>query len=406
MSSLRTLFLSLAVFAGLASGATGSGLTALARVDSAASALRDDGGAVVVDLALSQPVPWRAYTLDAPRRLVVDFSDVQWDGPVQSDSVQTGAVTTGPVAPGWSRMVVELGAPLAIRQAALDTSAPDGRARLLIRLDPVDAAAFAATSGVPADFALALPRPVVPAVPPKPEGRLRVVLDPGHGGIDPGAEYDGMTEAALMLTFARELREALLRAGFDVLMTREADVFVPLEARVTFGREADADVFLSLHADSLPEGAGSAHGATVYVLSEDASDEASQRLAEKHDGADLMAGVDLSGQGDEIALVLMDMARVETEPRTQRLAQILIDEITEEAGRMNRQPLRSANFSVLRSPAIPSVLIELGFLSSRADRARLADPEWRGKAAAGIRDALVAWSVEERARASLLRTRP
>lgn len=406
MSSLRILLPALAVVIGLASGVLASGLTALARVDGATSVLRDDGGAMVVDLALSQPVPWRAYTLDSPRRLVVDFSEVQWDAPLRNDSAQAGAVTTGPVAPGWSRMVVELGAPLAIRQAALDTSAPDGRARLLIRLDPVNAADFAAASGKPPDLAITLPKPVVPAPAPKTGNRLRIVLDPGHGGIDPGAQYGGLSEAAMMLTFAFELREVLLREGFEVLLTREADVFVPLEARVTFAREAEADLFLSLHADSLPVGAGSAHGATVYVLSEDASDMASQRLAEKHDGADLMAGVDLRGQGDAIALVLMDMARVETEPRTRRFADLLIEEITAEAGRMNHRPLRYANFSVLRSPAIPSVLLELGFLSSPRDRAKIADAEWRAKAARGIGDAIVRWEAEERTRASLLRTRP
>jgi N-acetylmuramoyl-L-alanine amidase len=233
-----------------------------------------------------------------------------------------------------------------------------------------------------------------------------VVLDPGHGGIDPGAQYEGLSESDLMLTFARELRELLIRAGFDVAMTRDADVFVPLEARVTFAREVEADVFLSLHADSLPEEAGSAHGATVYLLSEEASDIASQRLAERHDGADLVAGVDVTGQGDEIALVLMEMARVETEPRSRHLAEMLIAEITEEAGRMNHRPLRSAGFSVLRSPSVPSILIELGFLSSPRDRAKIADPEWRAKAAKGIRDALVLWADEDAARARLLRTRP
>jgi N-acetylmuramoyl-L-alanine amidase len=406
MSSLRILCLALAVLAGLASAAVASGLTALARVEGAVSALRDDGAAVVVDLSLSQPVPWRAYTLDAPRRLVIDFSDVTWDGVLRQESARLGAISTGPVAPGWSRMVVGLAAPLAIRQAALDTSAPDGGARLLLRLEEVDAAAFAAASGAPADLALALPRAVVPAPPPRAADRLRVVLDPGHGGIDPGAQYEGMTEAAMMLTFARELREELLRAGVEVLMTRDADVFVPLEARVSFARAAEADLFLSLHADSLPEGAGSAHGATVYVLSEEASDVASQLLAERHDGGDLMAGVDLTGQGDEIALVLMDMARVETEPRTRAIADLLIERITEEAGRMNHRPLRYANFSVLRSPSVPSVLIELGFLSSARDRAKIADPEWRAKAAAGIRDAVLEWQAGERARAPLLRTRP
>ena len=406
MSSLRVILLCLALAAGAATGAFAQGLTALARVDAAASSVRDEGAGLVVELALSQPVPWRAYTLERPRRLVIDFSEARFDAPVPVASPRAGAVSAGPIQPGWSRMVLELGEALAIEEAGLDTSAADGRARLTLRLAPVSAEDFAAASGAPPDLARTLPEPVVPALPPKPEGRLRVVLDPGHGGIDPGAEYDGLTEADLMLTFARELRELLVREGFDVAMTRDADVFVPLEARVSFAREAEADLFLSLHADSLPEEAGSAHGATVYVLSEEASDVASRRLAERHDGSDLVAGVDVTGQGDEIALVLMDMARVETEPRTRRLAELLIAEITAEAGRMNHRPLRSANFSVLRSPAVPSVLLELGFLSSPRDRAKIADPEWRAKAAAGIRDAVVLWAEADAARAPLLRTRP
>jgi N-acetylmuramoyl-L-alanine amidase len=406
MSSLRTLLLCLALIAGAVSGASGSGLTALARIDPAASSVRDVGAALVVDLALSQPVPWRAYTLDAPRRLVIEFSEVRWDGTVPSASARTGAIAAGPIQPGWSRMVVELDAPLAIAEAGLDTSAADGGARLTVRLVPVSDAAFAASSGAPAQLAPALPQPVVPAPPPRQDGRVRVVLDPGHGGIDPGAQYDGLTEADLMLTFARELRDALTRVGFDVAMTRDADVFVPLEARVTFAREAGADLFLSLHADSLPEEAGSAHGATVYILSEEASDVASQKLAERHDGADLLAGVDVTGQGDEIALVLIELARLDTEPRSLRLAELLISGITAEAGRMNHRPLRSAGFSVLRSPAVPSVLIELGFLSSARDREKIASPDWRAKAAAGIRDALVQWAEEDAARAALLMARP
>jgi len=238
-------------------------------------------------------------------------------------------------------------------------------------------------------------------------GLVRVVLDPGHGGIDPGAEYGGMNEADLMLTFARELRVELLRAGgFDIVLTRDADVFVPLETRISIARAAEADLFISLHADSLPEAAGQAHGATVYTLSEEASDEASQTLAERHDGADLMAGVDLSGQGDEIALVLMEMARMETQPRADRLAAHLVDGITDATGRMNSRPLRSASFSVLKSPSVPSVLVELGFLSSPRDREKIASPEWRAKAAAGMRAALQAWAAEDATRARLFRTSP
>ncbi len=408
MSSLRLLSLIVsACLVGLATGALASGYSALARMDGPGSQVRDTAGHVEIDLALSQPVPWRAYTLDAPRRLVLDFSEVRWDGAVREESARVDAMRTGPLRPGWSRMVLDLAEPMAIRTAALDTGAADGRARLRIRLERVDAAAFAAASGVPEDARFAPPEPAVRSPVRQDDGLVRVVLDPGHGGIDPGAEYDGLNEAELMLTFARELREELLRAGgFEVVMTRDADVFVPLEMRISIARAAEADVFLSLHADSLPEGAGRAHGATVYTLSDEASDDASQRLAERHDGADLMAGVDLSGQGDEIALVLMEMARIETQPRADRLAEHLVDGITAATGRMNSRPLRSANFSVLKSPSVPSLLVELGFLSSQRDREKIASPDWRAKAATGIRAALQAWAAEDAARVRLFRTSP
>lgn len=399
MSRLRLILVVFACMAGLASVAAASGFSALARMDAARSEVRDRGTAVEIDLALSRPVPWRAYTLDAPRRLVLDFSEVAWDRPVPEDSAVVAAIRTGPLHPGWSRMVFDLDRPVAIRSAALDTSAGDGRARLRLRLERVSEEAFAAASGAPVDARFARPETVLPSPRPKDDRRVRVVLDPGHGGIDPGAEYDGLTEADLMLTFARELREALLRnGGFEVVMTRDEDVFVPLETRLSIARAAEADLFVSLHADSLPEGSGQAHGATIYTLSEEASDAASQRLAERHDGADLMAGVDLSGQGDEIALVLMDMARIETQPRADRLAGHLVEGITAATGRMNSRPLRSASFSVLKSPSIPSVLVELGFLSSKRDREKIASAEWRAQMAVGMTAALEAWALEDAAR--------
>jgi N-acetylmuramoyl-L-alanine amidase len=407
MSGLRlVLLLVLCWVAGLASGAAASGYSALARADAARSSVHDAGGGVEIALHLSQPVPWRAYTLDAPRRLVLEFSEVVWDAPVPVASARVGGVRAGPLGPGWSRMVVDLETPLVISEAGLRTGESDGSARLELRLAPASPSEFAAAAGAPPEIRRALPPTVIPALPPRPAGRLRVVLDPGHGGIDPGAEYDGMNEARMMLTFARELRELLLRAGVEVVMTRDADIFVPLEARISVARAAEADLFLSLHADSLPEGSGSAHGATVYTLSDEASDRASQRLAERHDGADLMAGVDLTGQGHEIALVLMDMARLETQPRSDSLARHLVEGLSSQAGGMNRRPLRSASFSVLKSPDIPSVLVELGFLSSARDREKIASAEWRTKAAAGIRDAVLAWAAEDAARARLLRTRP
>ena len=163
MSSLRTILLCLAVLCGAASGALAQGLTALARVDAGEFVILDDGPALIVDLALSQPVPWRAYTLDAPRRLVIDFSEARFDGPLPTATTRIGTITTGPLQPGWSRMVVELHAPLSIAEAGLDTSAP-GRPRAPHPPPrPGDEAEFAAASGVPPDLAQTLPQAVIPA---------------------------------------------------------------------------------------------------------------------------------------------------------------------------------------------------------------------------------------------------
>jgi N-acetylmuramoyl-L-alanine amidase len=231
---------------------------------------------------------------------------------------------------------------------------------------------------------------------------LRVVLDAGHGGIDPGAEREGTDEKTLMLAFARELKEVLLRSGrFEVVMTRDADEFVSLEGRVALAHEARADVFLSLHADALAE--GQAHGAVVHLLSESASDEASALLAERHDRDELLAGVDLTGQDDEVAGILMDLARQETRPRAERLARALIKGIRAADVPLNRKPLRRASFSVLKAADIPSVLLEVGFMSSPKDLDNLRDATWRRQMAGGIRDALLAWQAEDAALSGLVR---
>ena len=177
-----------------------------------------------------------------------------------------------------------------------------------------------------------------------------------------------------------------------MVLTRQGNEFVPLEARLSIARRAAADVFLSLHADALVEGRAS--GSTVYTLSERASDTASQKLAERHDRGDLLAGVDLSGQDDVIARVLMDMARNETAPRTGKLAEALVAGLRATVG-VHKRPHLQAGFSVLKAPDIPSVLIEIGFLSSERDRERLLDPDWRAQAAGGIRDALLAWAEQD-----------
>lgn len=380
----------------------------LARLDAQASAITGNRNAVRVDLALSQGVPFRVFTLENPERLIVDFREVNWAGVVADALSQTDNVTdvrVGGFRPGWSRMVVDLAGPFALDAADMRVDEATGMARLRLSLARVAAGEFAARSGLPPAQGWDLPDvdPDLASRPERdPDAPLVIVLDPGHGGIDPGAKADDVVEKDLMLSFARELKEILLRSGgFEVVLTREDDSFVSLERRVAIAHRSGADVFLSLHADSL--GAGSARGATIYVLSEDASDAASAALAERHNRADLLAGLDLTGTDDEVAGILMDLARQETQPRSELLAWALELGIREMGLPMNKRAMRSASFSVLKSPDIPSILLELGFISDGRDLDNLVDPDWRSRMALAISDGLKAWQVADAAAAKLVR---
>jgi N-acetylmuramoyl-L-alanine amidase len=401
----------LGLWAGLVAGpgtAQDRAFSGLARLDVQASGISDTGRGVRLRLALSQGVPYRVFTLEGPERLVMDFREVDWggiDGAALDRSAAVTGVRVGGFRPGWSRMVLDLAAPMAVDRAGLQIDEVTGRAVLEMSLKPVSAEVFAAGAGAPDLPGWDLPeRSLKAQTRPRQRGEnpLVVVLDPGHGGIDPGAEVDGLTEKDLMLLFAQELREVLVRAGgFEVVLTRQDDSFVSLEQRVAIAHQVRADVFVSLHADALSE--GRAHGATVYTLSDSASDEASAALAERHNRTDLLAGIDLSGKDDIVADVLMDLARIETQPRAERLAENLRAGIEEKGLPLHSRPLRHAGFSVLKSPDIPSALLELGFMSSPRDLANLVDPGWRMQMAEALRDALEAWRAEDAAIADLVR---
>lgn len=396
----------LAVPAALVFGVAGAQeFRALARLDAARSAVVDaGGGAVEIRLGISQPIPFRAYLLAAPPRLVLEFSELDLAGQGLGALDRAAAVSAldwGVAEPGWTRLTATLAGPMAVVEAWESTgAAPEIR----LRLDPVAEADFVTRAGAPVATRWQLPEPAVVAAPRRRqtgEVPLVVALDPGHGGLDPGAEAEGLAEASLMLGFARELKEALTRAGMQAVLTRDEDVFVPLEARMSRARAAGADVFLSLHADALAE--GEAVGATVYLLATEASDGAAARLAERHDRADLLAGVDLAGHDDEVAMVLMELARAETQPRADGLAVALQAAILGTGLKMHRKPVQAAAFSVLKSPDIPSLLLELGFMSSAADRARLTDPAWRADMAGAIVAALQVWAIVDAAEARYLR---
>ncbi|WP_235829805.1 N-acetylmuramoyl-L-alanine amidase [Frigidibacter oleivorans] len=378
-------------------------LSALARLRPAESGVVQRDGAIEATLALSQAVPFRVFLLDDPPRLVVDFREVDFSGADAAALDRAPGVLDirwGTFRAGWSRLVAELDGPWRIDTAWQATDPPAIRIRLL----PTDAATLARLAADPVAMAAgwgpagAAPAPVRPR---RRDGPLVVVLDPGHGGLDPGAEAAGLVEKALVLDFARGLREALLREGMQVRLTREEDEFMPLDARISVARAAGADLFLSLHADALAE--GQASGATVYTLDEAAADEAARLLAERHDRDDLLAGVDLAGQDDAVAGVLMDLARTETQPRSDRLAQMLAASIEAEGLRTHPHPVQAGAFTVLKAPDIPSVLLELGFLSSPGDRARLVDSDWRARMQAAIVRALLDWAEADAAEARLIR---
>ena len=389
---MSRFFAYLAVIVALAGPAMAqSELRALARVDMSGSSLVASRGGVELTLELTQAVPYRVLLLDAPMRVAVDFREVAFEPQIAELNTDEAVkdVRAGTIRDGWSRLVIELAEPMDVALAGMVTDEVTGSARLDLSLQAVSAEAFGAkaqTLGQVTAFEVAEGA----------ERRAMIVLDPGHGGVDPGAQRQGINEADLMLTFARELREALLRAGrYDVLLTRDDDSFVSLPARVSFARAAGADVFISLHADALAE--GRATGTTIYTLSDEASDAASAALAERQDRTDLVAGVDLTAQDDQIATVLMDLARAQTVPRTDRLADALIGGLQGTIGKLHKRPRLEAGFSVLKAPDIPSVLVELGFMSSQSDLERLMDPDWRSKAAAGIVDALDLWALEDAA---------
>ena len=398
-----------AVLACLGVASQAQDFTGLARLDVTHSVIEDSWGKTTVDLFLSQPVPWRVFTLDDPRRLVLDFREIDWRGADKATLDQSDRVSDlrfGALRPGWSRMVIDLSAALIVTQAGMQVNTVDGTARLTVNLSPSSDADYAAAAGAPSDPGWDMLNTVDPTAPPlaaADDGILTVVIDPGHGGIDPGAERDGLREADLMLQLAVEVAQTMNRMeGMRAVLTRQADVFVPLEERISIARRSGADVLLSLHADAL-DGDEITSGASVYTLNDQAQEDASLRMAERHDRGDLLAGLDLTGQDDTVATVLMDLARTETAPQSDTLADALVQALMDTDARVNSTPRREALLAVLNAADFPSALVEVGFLSNPQDRDALRSAEGRARVVAGIVLAVQRWANSEAAKDALRR---
>jgi len=344
---------------------------------------------LVVDF--SRKIEVRAFTLADPYRVIIDMPQTAFQLPPKAGESGRGLVKAfrfGLVMAGGSRIVLDAKKPVRIdRSFVLD--ATDGQpARLVIDLAATDRDSFMRALALEKTAALSLPagkNEREPAAKNGSDPRPLIVIDPGHGGIDNGTRApSGELEKSIVLEFATLVRDRLEKSGkYRVAMTRTDDTFVPLGERVRFARNRQASLFISIHADALARGDGEAQGATVYTVSETASDAEAARLAETENKADVIAGVDLRSEPDDVADILIDLAQRETKTFSAQFAHTLVGQLKSVA-RMHKHPLKSAGFKVLKAPDVPSVLVELGYVSNQQDLKSLVSNAWRGKSAESI----------------------
>jgi len=331
---------------------------------------------------LTRKVDVHVFTLSDPYRVVVDIPQVTFRLPPKAGETGRGMIKAfrfGLVMPGGSRIVLDLAKPARVDKAFVVDQAEGAPARLVLDLVATDRENFLRKVALDQRFAHAqTPPPLREQQSSSGDARPIIVLDPGHGGIDTGTKgSNGEMEKDIVLDFAKRLKEKIETAGkYRVLLTRSDDAFVPLAERVRFAREAGASLFISIHADSLPRKEGDAQGATVYTLSETATDPAAARLAEQENRADVIAGVDLKDQPDDVAGILIDLAQRETKTFSVQFANKLVG-IMKQTARLHKEPIKSAGFRVLRAPDVPSVLVELGYVSNKEDLQSLSSESWR-----------------------------
>ena len=345
----------------------------------------------VVDL--NQKIDLAAFTLADPYRVVLDLPQTNFNLPAKAGEQIRGLVKAfryGLIMQGGSRIVLDTKGPVRLEKAFVLDAAEGQPARLVLDLVATDRASF--MRNIVLENRPAYSTSIRPSeAPPKPDNDPRplIVLDPGHGGIDNGTKgAGGELEKDVVLAFAQTLREKLESTGkFRVAMTRSDDTFIPLAERVRFARSRSAGLFISVHADALPRREGQAEGATVYTLSENASDAEAARLAEAENKADVIAGVDLTTEPDDVANILVDLAQRETKTFSMQFARTVVAEL-KTAARLHKHPLKSAGFKVLLAPDVPSVLVELGYMSTKDDLKQLTSASWRARTAQALAQAV------------------
>ncbi|MEP2869809.1 N-acetylmuramoyl-L-alanine amidase [Parvibaculum sp.] len=339
----------------------------------------------VMEISGDVPADYTVFTLSDPYRVVIDVKGIPFrllEEPADKHKGFVSGYRYGRFEADTYRVVLDAAQPVDIsRDFVLDPQAGFGR-RIVLDLAPTDLASFNAKAGLPASAEPAAPAlaniAAVPVSPPaeRLDRRRVVVIDAGHGGVDPGTHgRSGVQEKEVVLAFAKQLGDELRASGrYEVHLTRESDIFIPLRERVAIARRHKADLFISVHADALQK--SSVRGMSIYTLSETSSDKEAAALARKENQSDVIAGLDLEGESPEVTGILIDLAQRETKNYSSRFARTVVDYASQKTRTLDPAH-RFAGFVVLKAPDVPSVLIELGFLTNPEDEKQLTSPAWR-----------------------------
>jgi len=360
-----------------------------------------DGKQTRFILDLDRKIDIRTFVLANPYRVVIDIPQVTFNLPAGTGATGSGLIKAfryGLVMPGGSRIVFDLTGPAKVEKAYVLDAANGQPSRLVVEVTAVERSAFKASpvtneklrTTIGSDDGAAVVTGTVS--PPKPDTRPVIVIDAGHGGVDNGTQAaSGENEKTLVLDFAKALRDRIEQGGkFRVVMTRDDDTFIPLGERVKIARTNMASLFVSIHADALPRREGDAQGATIYTLSDKASDAEAEKLAEAENKADAIAGVNLTEEPADVADILIDLTQRETRTFSNRFARTLANEMKTVA-RMHKHPLKSAGFKVLKAHDVPSVLVELGYVSNKDDLKLLVSESWRSRTVGSVATAVDAF---------------
>jgi N-acetylmuramoyl-L-alanine amidase len=338
---------------------------------------------------LTSEITFNASTVASPYRVIIDIADASFDLPMGAGRKPSGMVTSfryGLVEAGKSRIVLDVSGPVQISKSTVIPAKGRKPAKLVVELLATTAEDFKVSNAQPPTTeiqtaAITAAPPVSPKPDAVPAGPIRtIVIDPGHGGIDPGALSAHHTkEKEVVLGYAKALRDALQKnPSYKVVLTRDGDKFISLEQRVKIARDNKADLFIAVHADTVEE--SEVRGTTLYTLSDKATDAEAEALAQKENRADIIAGIDMGNQTKAVTDVLINLAQRESKSQAIYFAKKAVQELQPFA-LFTGKPVRSAAFVVLKAPDVPSILVELGYLSNRADEALLKAPEWRGNMA-------------------------